>query len=102
LLTIDSLLVPQIIDKFSFYLWWNGGKVRRVNHTPRSVTSCWEIVTWIATIQHSASQNIEKTLRKPPRKLETTHAAQNYPRKKNIFQSCRCANSKAFNSDRQY
>jgi hypothetical protein len=31
------------------------------------------------------SQNIEKTLRKPPRKLKTTHAAQNYLRKKIYF-----------------
>lgn len=78
MLTIDSLLVPHIPDKCPLYLWPIGGKVRWVNYTHRSVTSCWEIVKWTARIKHSVYQNIEKILRKPPRKLETTHAAQNY------------------------
>lgn len=82
MLTIDSLLVPHIIDKYSLYLWRTGGKVRRVNRTPISVTSCWEIVTLTASIKQSVSQNIEKILRKPHRKIETTHAAQNYVGKK--------------------
>ena len=85
LTTIDSLLVHQIIEKCSIYLWRIGGKVRRVKHKPRSVTSCWEIVTRTARIEHSVSQNNEKIVRRFPRKLETTHAAQNYVGRKKIW-----------------
>jgi hypothetical protein len=42
--------LPHIIDTCSLYLWRIGGKVRWVKYTPRSVTSCWEIVMWTSRI----------------------------------------------------